>query len=184
MLKILTLSAALLIPALVGPASAQSTFLAIENERVDFPLLTMVIEWAANISGLPATRQLPTIRQTIAAQVSDLEPRKATSITRTELAAASGRPDVQSAILYDDATRTIVLPAGWTSRTAADMSLLVHAVVNHLQNVGGHRYACPQARSALAYDAQDRWLQLFFTNLEDAFGIDPSALKMNTHCLP
>jgi hypothetical protein len=48
--------------------------------------------------------------------------------------------------LYDDATQTIYLPQNWSDRTPAELSVLVHEMVHHFQNVLGLRYECPQAR--------------------------------------
>jgi len=55
---------------------------------------------------------------------------------------------------YDDATRTIYLPKGWTGRSPAELSLLVHEMVHHVQNVAGLTYACAGEREKIAYAAQ------------------------------
>lgn len=86
------------------------------------------------------------------------------------------------AAIYDDAARKIYLPDGWTGQTAADLSVLVHEMVHHLQNTGGMRYPCPQARERLAYEAQDQWLRLYGTSLETEFGIDPMTRLVRTTC--
>ena len=44
------------------------------------------------------------------------------------------------------------------------------------------RFACPAEREVLAYRAQDAWLRLFGTNLENAFGIDSMMLLVATAC--
>ena len=54
--------------------------------------------------------------------------------------------------LFDDVSRTIYLPEQWSGMTAAEMSMLAHAMVHHLQNVAHATYACPQRRNAVAYD--------------------------------
>ena len=84
--------------------------------------------------------------------------------------------------IYDDANRTIYLPLTWRGGTAAELSVLVHEMVHHLQNVGGIRYECPAAREELAYRAQDKWLGLFGQDLERAFEIDKFTLKVSTSC--
>jgi len=70
--------------------------------------------------------------------------------------APSAQPDTIA--IYHDATRTIYLPEGWTGGTPAELSVLVHEVVHHFQNVFRLKYECPQEREKLAYIAQDRWL--------------------------
>src|SRR4029077_585443 len=63
--------------------------------------------------------------------------------------------------IYYDATRTIYLAEGWTGNTPAELSVLVHEVVHHFQNVLRLKYECPQEREKLAYLAQERWLGVF-----------------------
>jgi hypothetical protein len=85
--------------------------------------------------------------------------------------------------VYSDATHTIYLPEGWTGGTPAELSVLVHELVHHVQNVGGLKYACPQEREKLAYMAQERWLGLFGHNLEADFELDAFSLLVKTRCL-
>jgi hypothetical protein len=87
------------------------------------------------------------------------------------------------AALYDDATRTIYLPAGWTGETPAELSVLVHEMVHHLQNVAGLRYECAAARERPAHVAQDRWLALFGRSLVDEFALDSMTLLVRTACM-
>ena len=55
-------------------------------------------------------------------------------------------PDQRQSIVsvYDDKTKTIVLPVGWQGISPAELSELVHELVHHLQTVAGLTYACPQ----------------------------------------
>lgn len=84
--------------------------------------------------------------------------------------------------LYDEATNTIYLSEGWTGRSPAELSILVHELVHHMQAMAGHRFACPAARERLAYDVQDAWLALFGEDLETAFNLDPAMLLVGTVC--
>ena len=96
---------------------------------------------------------------------------------------AAGRPAALDVVaLYDDAARTILLPEGWTGESPAEMSVLVHEMVHHAQNVAGRRFACPAEREAEAYAVQERWLALFGETLEGAFGIDPMTRLVLTRC--
>jgi hypothetical protein len=84
---------------------------------------------------------------------------------------------------YDDATRTIYLPKGWTGASPAELSLLVHEMVHHVQNVAGLVYACPEERERLAYAAQRQWLALFGRDLMREFRLDPLTLLVRTSCM-
>jgi hypothetical protein len=84
--------------------------------------------------------------------------------------------------MYHHANRTIYLPVGWKGDTPAELSVLVHELVHHLQNASGARFECPQEREQTAYQAQDRWLRLFDSDLAREFQIDPFTLKVLTAC--
>ena len=84
---------------------------------------------------------------------------------------------------YHDRSRTILLPHGWSGATAAELSILVHELVHHLQNVAEMKYACAAAREELAYTAQEKWLSLFGQSLLVAFEIDRLTLKVRTACM-
>lgn len=84
--------------------------------------------------------------------------------------------------VYDSRTATIYLPEDWSAGDAADLSVLVHELVHHLQFATGARYGCPQERERLAFDAQDAWLKQFGSSLEEAFGIDPFTRLVRTIC--
>jgi hypothetical protein len=75
------------------------------------------------------------------------------------------------------------LPEGWTGESPAELSILVHELVHHIQHVGRLTYACRAEREKIAYAAQNRWLQLFDRDLASEFGIDPFTLLVNTSCI-
>ncbi|OGA19849.1 MAG: hypothetical protein A3G25_18195 [Betaproteobacteria bacterium RIFCSPLOWO2_12_FULL_63_13] len=85
--------------------------------------------------------------------------------------------------LYDDTRRTIYLKDGWTGTTPAQVSVLVHEIVHHLQNLGQLKYECAQAREALAYAAQEKWLVQFGTTVGKEFGLDPITILVRTKCM-
>lgn len=95
-------------------------------------------------------------------------------------ASAVAPGDVMAA--YDDDNRTIYLMEGWTGRSPAELSVLVHEMVHHLQASADMRFACPAEREELAYRAQDAWLQLFDLDLKSAFGIDRTTVLIATVC--
>jgi Domain of unknown function (DUF6647) len=84
--------------------------------------------------------------------------------------------------LYEDASRTIYLREGWTGATPAEMSVLVHEMVHHLQNLAGQKFACSQAREKPAYAAQQKWVELAGGDFFQEFETDPLTLKLRTTC--
>jgi hypothetical protein len=84
---------------------------------------------------------------------------------------------------YDDATRTIHLPKGWTGASPAELSVLVREMVHHVQNVAGLVYASPEEREKLADAAQRQWLALLGRDLMEAFKRDPMTLLVRTNCM-
>ncbi|MCV0397299.1 MAG: hypothetical protein K5872_19395 [Rhizobiaceae bacterium] len=85
--------------------------------------------------------------------------------------------------VYEPLTRTTVLSDRWRADHVADLSVLVHELVHHLQRETDAEHRCPEEGEALAYEAQERWLAQFGTSLEAAFGIDAFTLAMRTRCL-
>ena len=84
--------------------------------------------------------------------------------------------------VYSDSARTIYLAENWTGGTPAELSVLVHEMVHHLQNLAGLKYECAQAREKLAYTAQERWLALFGHDLAQDFVLDGFSLLAKTKC--
>jgi hypothetical protein len=84
---------------------------------------------------------------------------------------------------YDPLTRTIILPEGWTGDTPADLSILVHEMVHHLQHAARMKYECVPASEELAYAAQDKWLGLFGHDLATDFGLDGFTLLVAVRCI-
>jgi hypothetical protein len=102
--------------------------------------------------------------------------------------AGSGTPETtlvsqDIVAVYDDKRRTIYLPEEWTGETPAEMSVLVHEMVHHLQNEAYTKFPCPQAREQLAYAAQQRWLEAHGQTLEEQFQLDPMTLLLTTRCM-
>ena len=65
----------------------------------------------------------------------------------------------------------------------ADISVLVHEMVHHLQRRADRKFACSGQREVAAYRAQERFLGLFGKSLQGTFALDPMALKLMTTCL-
>jgi hypothetical protein len=150
-------------------------------------LLTVLVTWLSINFGLPATNELPQIESVTSARMAAVRYRGLVSDRSQNVAAEAGRSapaevgqDVYA--VYDDTRRTIYLQQGWTGSSPAEVSVLVHELVHHLQNVSGQKFSCPQERERLAYDAQRAWLALFDRTLEQEFEIDPMTVLVRTHC--
>jgi hypothetical protein len=98
-----------------------------------------------------------------------------------DMVAAHDQEDASTA--YDDETKTIYLSKNWTGKTPAELSILVHEMVHHMQGMAKTKYECPQAREQLAYEAQETWLDLFGRSLESEFKIDPLTVVVSTRCI-
>jgi hypothetical protein len=85
--------------------------------------------------------------------------------------------------LYSDAERTIYLPDDWDGTSPAAMSVLVHELVHHMQNVAGLKFNCPAERENIAYRAQSAWLIQNGSSLDEAFQIDAFSLLVKTNCM-
>ena len=147
-------------------------------------LLTAMETWVSSQFDLPAIHEHPRIEFAPPAKIaslrfSDLLSDPGAQVEPTNRASSA---QYDTIAVYDDATRTIYLPEGWTGDTPAELSVLVHEVVHHFQNVLRLKYECPQEREKLAYIAQDRWLSLFGHSLTDDFALDPFSLFVKTKC--
>lgn len=131
--------------------------------------LDPVVTWLSNVLKLPAIYELPRVEY---AQV--------------KLAAAPGDGGLASRLRipsrYDDAKRTIYLSGDWNGKAPESVSLLIHEMTHHLQNIAKIPYPCPQWRDKLAYVAQERWLAAYGRSLEKDFGIDPLTYLLSTEC--
>lgn len=146
-------------------------------------LMTMIVAWLSANFALPAEYDHPQIvfvAPEAMHEVRSQAARKASLGQQQEPAAPGAVSDVES--FYDDATQTIHLSRDWSEDSAADLSVLVHEMVHHLQTEAKLAYPCPEAREKLAYDAQDRWLKQFGRNLIDEFGLDSMTVLVRTSC--
>jgi hypothetical protein len=150
---------------------------------VDPAVLATIITWLAENFDLPATEQ-PRIELVAPAQITAFHYR---GFTQPQIAAGDNRAMQHAGrdivAVYDDVTHTIYLPQGWSGTTSAELSVLVHELVHHLQNGAQLKYECPQERERLAYAAQERWLRMYNRSLSSEFEIDPFTLLVRTRCM-
>ena len=146
-------------------------------------LMTVIVLWLSTNFDLPATRDLPRVEYVPAMKITALkyEGLAGSQFQIVNIPAQPGQREVVS--VYHDATKTIYLNEDWMADTPDKLSVLVHELVHHLQNVGNQKFACPEEREQLAYQAQERWLGLFGHDLLHDFEIDPFTLLVSTKCL-
>lgn len=133
-------------------------------------VLTSIVTWVSNTLDLPAVYDQPRVERTPKIKLT---------------AVLHGSPLVSRhgvLSMYDDAKQTIYLPEDWNGHTPEGISIVIHEVVHHLQNVAGLAYECPQEREKLAYVAQERWLAPSGRSLGKDFGIDPLTFLLSTEC--
>jgi hypothetical protein len=185
MLRKAILYAALMTFACTGPAPTQTAerFYARSDHSA---LLTEIANWLSANFDLPAVSELP--------RTETASPMKLTAMRYKGLLPEGWREDriEDPAVLtasprevlavYNDTTKTIFLAQGWSAATPAEVSILVHEMVHHLQNLGGFKYECPAAREKLAYKAQNEWLQQFGLDLEQAFEVDMLTVLVSSTC--
>jgi hypothetical protein len=143
-------------------------------------LLEAIAQWLAANFELPAIRDQP--------RLTHASPETFATLRYGPLLKSGGDQAVETAqqrttvAVYIDAERTIYLPQGWAGRTPAELSVLVHEMVHHLQNLGRVTHECPSAREKLAYAAQQRWLNLFGRDLEGEFELNPFTVLVKSTC--
>ena len=143
-------------------------------------LLTAIVVWLSASFDLPALYEVPRVEFVSATQMTA---QRYKPLLPAERADSVHGDQAGTVALYNDDTKTIYLPHGWAGRTPAELSVLVHEMVHHLQNIAKLTHECPQEREKLAYEAQDKWLALFGTSLEEEFGIDGFTRLAKTGCL-
>jgi len=107
---------------------------------------------------LPETSDYPRVEFVSQARMAALRFRD----LETDRQSLEGSQEQRSNVIavYDSANRTIYLQQEWRG-SHAEVSVLVHEMVHHLQTVAGLKYECPQAREKSAYAAQEKWLSTY-----------------------
>jgi hypothetical protein len=139
------------------------------------PHLDAVAAWVAEYRGTDIPERLPLIvylphDRLVAA--FDAARQSAGSQASTDLLA-----------FYNSRTETIYLSSDWTGDSPAELSILVHEMVHHFQQVEAERFACGAAREKDAYAAQEAWLQERGLTLESALGTNPLFVLLVSNCM-
>jgi len=153
-------------------------------------LLAAIANWLSKEFGLPVVDRFPEIKLISPGEIGALRYNSPVPPAPHEVARDPGLARPQSSAhlptndtlaVYIDGAEIIYLIEGWTGRTPADLSVLVHEMVHHFQYKLGLKHECPQDREKLAYAAQDRWLHLFGHSLESDFELDGFSVIVKTH---
>jgi hypothetical protein len=151
------------------------------SDRASDALLTSIVTWLSTNFDLQSTTLLPRVKFASAAAMT--QRRYRTFLGADGASVSPSETGLTTVAIYDQSETTIYLPLDWTGQTPGELSVLVHEMVHHLQNVAQTKFECPQAREQLAYAAQQRWLNLFGHTLQDEFQIDPFTLLVTTRCM-
>lgn len=143
-------------------------------------LLTTIVLWLSLNFNLPANYEHPRIEFANKSRISELYHSGALGAGGPP---AGGAGNSTIVAIYNAPERTIYLSDQWTGRTPSESSVLVHEMVHHLQNLSGEHYACPQEREKLAYEAQEKWLNLMGRTLESELQLDRFTLLIYTRCM-
>jgi len=150
-------------------------------------LLTAIALWLSANFNLPANFEQPKIEFVRPVEITffryqafTAEAQRQVLAGQTTDNATNGHREVVA--VYDARRNRILLPHGWSGQTPAELSVVVHEMVHHLQNKAGTKFACPAEREQLAYEAQEKWLGLFGLTLQSEFDIDAFTLKVSTIC--
>lgn len=141
-------------------------------------LLVVITLWLSANFGLPYVAEPPEIVAVSPASLSETRHRLAREAGAAEFAASA--PTVHA--FYHVDSHTIFIAKDWRADSAADISILVHELVHHLQAEAAVPYHCAAAREKVAYEAQDRWLKQFGTSLAAEFGIDSATRLARSAC--
>jgi hypothetical protein len=145
-------------------------------------LVDAIKTWLSIQFALAAIDRQPRIEFVPSSKIAALRINALLSSPQSTKADGSEFAQHDTVAIYHDTTQTIYLADDWTGGSPAELSILVHEMVHHFQNMLGLKYECPQAREALAYRAQDQWLGLFGHDLATDFDLDPFSLLVKTKC--
>jgi hypothetical protein len=145
-------------------------------------LISHVAQWLTEEFNLPLVTAEPNIEFASSERIFALRyGALRVASAQNDASAPPAAPDPRSTVAVY-VGNTIYLLEGWTGHTPADLSVLVHEMVHHIQNVGNIRDECPRAREKPAYAAQQRFLQLYERDLESEFEINPFTVLVNGTC--
>ncbi|WP_314944628.1 DUF6647 family protein [Bradyrhizobium cosmicum] len=163
---------------------SRSVLLRADATRTADDLLDEIVTWLSSNFDLPAIKERPAIEFASRMKLATMragDGALSEGLTKHDDLNQPGQRQVVA--LYNDKSKTILLPDDWTGTSPADQSILVHEMVHHLQNLGKLRFDCPRAREKSAYLAQDEWLGRFGMSLEKEFDVDMFTVLISSACM-
>lgn len=142
-------------------------------------LMNMLSAWIVHNFDLPIPSSSATIKFIPAQQMARLR----IEINRQRSRPMPGSYDEDIVAFYDWNTRSIYLPEGWSAADPVQISILVHELVHHIEACAQAHRGLPTSGERLAYEAQERWLNIFGNSLNGALGIDEFSVLMRTEWL-
>jgi hypothetical protein len=149
-------------------------------------LMSTIVTWLADNFELPASHDHPRVElaspaKLVAVRYRGLASQQGLVVVGNEATPLSLGRDLLA--VYDRPSRTMYLREGWTGATAAEISVLVHEMVHHLQQEARIVYPCPAASEKLAYQAQEKWLARSNLSLEREFEVDRFTILVRASCM-
>ncbi len=145
------------------------------------PIMSLIGNFLSEKLEFPGPARPPRVEFVSSAQIAAVRYRELGA--KPEHLWFSGRPNALD-MTYDDAHGVIYLSEYWTGGSPAEISVLLHGLVNHTQREYGLTYACTQQREEVAFAAQEAWLKQFGRTLSDIFGLNEAAYMLSTQCIP
>jgi hypothetical protein len=139
--------------------------------------LDALVVWLSKNFDLPARFEHPRIKFVPAQAIVAM---RYAAFLNDPTKVAPVQSDVVS--VYHAEMLTIYLRDDWQGVTPAEVSVLVHEMVHHLQTLARLKFGCPQEREQIAFRAQQRWLSAFDTDLEREFDLDAMWLLVSSNC--
>jgi hypothetical protein len=165
-----------------APAGSPSVSLHSDAIQPVGDLLDGIATWLSSNFDLPAIKERPVVEFASRMELARL--RASDRAHAQGFMESNGQLAQREVVaLYDNKTRTILLPDDWGGTSPADQSVLVHEMVHHLQNLGNLKFDCPSAREKEAYLAQDKWLERFGLSLEHEFDVDMFTVLIASACM-
>lgn len=151
-------------------------------------LLHVIVSWLSITFGLPASYEHPRVEFASAAKMAEVRRIRLAELNEagSEGVVTYSNPlnyDNNVHAMYDDSSKTIYLSNNWDGTSPTDISILVHEMVHHLQNVAQLTFKCREDREKTAYAAQERWLGLFKRRFDKELKLDRLTVLLRTKCM-
>lgn len=151
---------------------------------IDTDQLEKIASWLVQNFNLPPSTRMPTVNFVDPAELIQIRYGIDNASQDVSSARQTGCGEEANAIvaLYVAHGPIIYVTKEWRGDNPADVSVLVHEMVHHLQHAGQLHFDCPEARERMAYLAQDRWLADNGKSLAEMFGVDGFTVMARSMC--